>query len=159
MVIMRFAFYLLFLVTVNLLGQNPVIYHSSQFERLQINVNSKIDHVYSLAEDDDGFLWIAEQSGLYRFDGDRFTYIKLSKSLGVVRQINPINEDSLLIATTHGMGIINSKSFRVDIHFFTSQNEEYYLEDNFIRWIINGKGNTYWIFTKTSVHLLDGNLK
>jgi ligand-binding sensor domain-containing protein len=110
-------------------------------------------------EDDDGYLWVAEQTGLYRFDGDRFTAINLPENLGnPIRQLSKINSDTMLVATTIGLGIVNTKNFKVDTRFFTSASNEYFLEDNFIRWVIKGTDKTYWVFTRTAVHLLDKDL-
>jgi len=153
---MRFYLCYIFFLSLNLLAQDPIIYHSSQFEKIQINDNSKLDHVYSLEEDDEGYLWIAERSGLYRFDGDRFTNITLPNSLGkTIRHINLINKDTILIATTKGLGIVNTKNFKVDTRFFNANYTEYFLENNFIRSVVEGKNNTFWVFTKTAIHLMD----
>jgi hypothetical protein len=37
--------------------------------------------INSIAQDDNGFLWLGTEDGVYRFDGDRFTHYKLLDSV------------------------------------------------------------------------------
>ena len=145
-------------------SQTHPIYSVDEFEKVSTEGNIKAPFINALEEDSSGFLWLGGTSGLKRFDGDRFTKIPLITNTGrelskCIRQLLAINKDTLLVATTYGLGIVNTKTLDINALFFNSTDTSYFLEDNFIRWIVKGKEGTLWIFTRTAVHLLDHQLK
>ena len=152
-------FFLCFLVE----AQNHSIFDVRQFQKIQIDQYSNLQFVNVLEEDNQGFLWLGGTSGLKRFDGDRTTSIPLvaknGRRLGAgIRQLLSINKDSILVATSFGLGVVNTKTLDFDGLFFESNEKGYFLEDNFVRWVIIGKEDTFWVFTKTAVHLLNSKL-
>src|ERR1700730_10647845 len=63
--------------------------------------------VYSMAQTQDGFLWLATTDGLVRFDGVRFVHWRPktghTELLGVVRSLCAARDESLWIGTASGL--------------------------------------------------------
>jgi ligand-binding sensor domain-containing protein len=69
--------------------------------------------VISIAQDDDGFLWLGTQDGVYRFDGEQFTHFSvddgLASSLVYVVGIDP--EGRVCVGGNNGLACWNGARF------------------------------------------------
>src|SRR3984893_14117550 len=63
--------------------------------------------IYSIAQTEDGYLWLATTDGLVRFDGVRFVHWRpktgYTELLGVVRKVYAARDGSLWIGTGSGL--------------------------------------------------------
>lgn len=121
-----------------------------------------------MAIDATGFLWIATENGLNRFDGSEFVYYPAgndpySPSSDLVFKLLPLNDSIMLLATNNGLNILNVKTglFR-KIYFTVKKPSGNRLLMQLLNTIIelnrDREGNI-WVGTATSLFRLDSSYK
>ncbi|QYJ80004.1 EAL domain-containing protein [Shewanella acanthi] len=104
--------------------------------------------VTSLAEDDDGYIWIGTLNGLNRFDGESFKHFFAGDRSGLSSsfiQSLLFDNGKLLVGTDNGLNIYNS-----DLETF-----EKLLNINEAIWSISENGSVYTIGTKDKLIEID----
>ena len=94
-------------------------------------------HIYALATDKKGNLWIGSEYGLYMYDGDTFTHFTSDNSLfpsGKVRSVEADDEGNVWIGVNNQLAKYDGKEFTF---YETDENTKYYftsicIDDNFI---------------------------
>lgn len=114
---MRFIFLLCFLVSVSVFGMAE----GRVTERLSIRDGLSNNFVTDITQDGYGFLWIATDNGLNRFDGERFIVFNEKDKTLKGNSIDAIYYDDvaghLWVGTKKGINIIDCRTLRnVDLH-------------------------------------------
>ncbi len=90
---LRFFIYLL-LYSTSLLGQEPISVYLTEKDGLPDN------EFYDVVEDDDGFMWLASNKGLFRYDGSEFKAYHHPKQVGsAVFQLNKDDDNTIWYIT------------------------------------------------------------
>lgn len=99
--------YLVFFILINVhlaFGQNFITYIYNDENGLVSNLAK------SLTQDDEGFIWVATDAGISKFDGNTFTNYQKNLPSLYVKQIINLPSHKLEIVTDFGIGQIISKS-------------------------------------------------
>ena len=120
--------------------------------------------VRGTVQDKDGFLWLATDAGLCRFDGDEFLTIhndpEDSTSIpdDVARDVSILPDGRLLVHTDMGLFVMNTHTMRgKTLRFNTSKFKD---NDNYIaEVIINEKHNQVIVQTTGAFHISDLSLE
>ncbi len=116
--------------------------------------------VTSVIQDSKGFLWIATQDGLNRYDGYSFKPYRnnpLDTNSLSNNNINSICEDrygNIWLGTNLGLSMLNRKTGRF-INYFTKANDPKTISDNRIYCVYEDKEGTIWAKTSLSVDKLN----
>ncbi len=156
-----FYYLLLFLLTISarlLFAQDQDI----KFEKITIKEGLSENTVYSISQDDHGFMWFGTQDGLNKFDGYKvsvFSSIDKLDSLHISDNwINKIKSDSVgnMYIATNGGGLnvynIHTKKF---FYFIHKLNDEKTLGSNRINTFIIDSKNTLWVGTNNGLDKYD----
>lgn len=93
----------------------PIFGQETSFKSYSVREGLAQSQVYSIVQDEQGFLWMATQgAGICRFDGEEFENFTVADQL----LSNTVNEllisgDSLLIGTNLGLSIFSAKNFNL----------------------------------------------
>lgn len=83
-------------------------------------------HVYALATDTKGNLWIGSEYGLYKYDGDTFTHFTSDNSFfpsGKVRSVEADDKGNVWIGVNNQLAKYDGKEFT---YYETEENTKYY---------------------------------
>ena len=131
----------------------PAQQQSLRFERISIEQGLSQSSVFSIAQDQQGFLWFATQEGLNRYDGYTFTIFRHSISDSSSISDNYINT---VFVDHHGrvwagtqFGGLNRFDRQTDrfIPFMHSENDPHSISSNYILPIYEDRRNTFWVGT------------
>lgn len=104
----------LFFFTLLILFQNPDL-QTEPFRHYDSEAGLSNNIVYDIFQDKDGFMWIATENGLNRFDGYEFKKYfhdnedSRSLSSNIVRSIREDKEGNLWIGTYNGLNLFNKE--------------------------------------------------
>lgn len=131
------------------------------FERITIDHGLSQNSVEGITQDKNGFIWIATQDGLNRYDGYSFKIFK-SKSGNINSFVTSMITDFALtkdrqylwLGTIQGVDIMNVNNF--DIHHLNNyQERNHLLKENTISSIFIDSKNRIWIGTIDGLNLFD----
>ena len=151
---------LLFPVSKVIASENNINQNPLKFERISIAEGLSQSYVYDITQDKNGFIWIATQDGLNRYDGKSFVYYrhdstdKKSISDNFIRKIFIDNNDILWVGTNKGLSRYNKVLDNFD-NFFHQTNDSNSLKDNEIWDIYQDPNNNIWVSTKEGLHKFD----
>ncbi len=125
----------------------------SVFERITLEQGLSQSSVFSIAQDQQGFLWFATQEGLNRYDGYNFKIYRHTSSDSFSLSDNYINtvfvdHRGVLWAGTQfgGLNEYESSGGRFT-HFRYSKNDSCSISSNYILHVYEDRRNTMWIGT------------
>ena len=134
------------------LGNNAPL----KFKQLTIEEGLSQSNVFSIVEDHYGFVWIATENGLNRYDGENFKYFK--KSIGdkqslsnnFVRKVYIDSKKNLWVGTQSGLNLYD----RGNENFtrFLSSDTQNTLRDNVIWDIYEDNKGVVWVSTELGLH-------
>ena len=133
-----------------------------KFEQLSIESGLSQNYVYSIVQDEQGFIWIATEDGLNRYDGYKFKYYRhnladnKSISDNLIRKVFIDSNNNLWVGTQNGLSRYNREldSFTTYKHH---PNQSHSLSDNVIWDIYQDNSANIWISTETGLHKYDLN--
>lgn len=110
-----------------------------------------------LVQDSLGYIWVATQNGLVRYDGAQFTVLKTNQGLSSnqVEALLLLNERKLLIGTRNGLDLYDTYSGEM-LHFVPDPDQN--LEANWIRSLCQ-RGDSLFVSSFYGLHILDAELK
>ena len=136
-------FYVLFIYSINL---------SSQIKSIEIETgkynSGKIGFVSDIFQDSRGFLWIATNDGLYKYDGYNYTQYEYSPekqnsiSSNLVKCIAEDKNGKLWIGTNYGLNCFDPETESFE-RFYANKNEKSINSNNIRKIIIDN--NNIWI--------------
>ncbi|NRA59703.1 MAG: EAL domain-containing protein [Psychrobium sp.] len=107
--------------------------------------------VFDLVQDRHGFLWLATQSGVVRFDGDKFRTFNVIQggiAHNLIRTLFIDSKNRLWVGTENGLNRYDEINER-----FVSYNNRGLL-DNKILSIYEDNNNRLWVSTGSAIHIL-----
>ena len=117
-------------------------------------------YVFSIAQDKEGFIWVATQDGLNRYDGKVFVHYrhiskdKNSLANNFIRKVFIDNQNILWVATENGLSRYNRALDNFD-NFTHISNNITTLRDNKIWDIYQDNFNKIWVSTSQGLHIYD----
>jgi diguanylate cyclase (GGDEF)-like protein/PAS domain S-box-containing protein len=155
-------FILLILFTYNVNASSSTNQHNLtnspiKFDHLTISDGLSQSYVFNIKQDSDGFIWIATEDGLNRYDGKNFVHYRhdgndpTSIIDNQVRTIYIDNNETMWVATSNGLSVYNkeSDSFK---NFQHDDDVNGSLKDNIIWNIYQDNKNNMWVSTQTGLH-------
>ncbi|MFT5756139.1 MAG: diguanylate cyclase (GGDEF)-like protein/PAS domain S-box-containing protein [Alteromonadaceae bacterium] len=147
----------LYLLTVSSLSLAATMTSPIKFEQLTTKDGLSQSYVYDMVQDQQGFIWIATQDGLNRYDGDKFVHYRHnilepnSLANNFIRKVFIDKDNTLWVGTDNGLSKFNRQTndFR---NFTTNENNHASLKDNVIWNIYQDKKNKLWITTEQGIH-------
>ena len=139
----------------NSINQPPL-----KFERISIAEGLSQSYVYDIVQDTNGFIWIATQDGLNRYDGKNFVYYRhdstnrASIADNFIRKLFIDNKNVLWVGTNAGLSRYDETLDRFD-NFFHQADDSNSLKDNEIWDIYQDQQNNILISTKSGLHKYD----
>jgi len=143
----------------NNINQTPL-----KFERISISEGLSQSYVYDIVQDKNGFIWIATQDGLNRYDGKNFVYYRhdstnrSSIADNFIRKLFIDNKNALWVGTNAGLSRYNESLDSFD-NFFHQEDDNNSLKDNEIWDIYQDQQNSILISTKSGLHKYDNENK
>ncbi|MGI0119063.1 hybrid sensor histidine kinase/response regulator transcription factor [Zooshikella sp. RANM57] len=122
-----------------------------RFNSLSVHQGLSQQTVNAIAQDKLGFIWIATDDGLNRFDGYDIKIYRTQKGNNKTLNSNAINMlhvdeyGKLWIATDDGISLYDRTDDSFDTYFYSEPSE-----NNRIFSLSKGKGNNLWVVTKSS---------
>ena len=117
-------------------------------------------YVFSITQDKEGFIWIATEDGLNKYDGNVFVHYRHnaadrnSLANNIVRKVFIDNKNILWVATENGLSRYNRALGNFD-NFSYSPNDINTLRDNEIWDIYQDNSNKIWVSTAQGLHIYD----
>ena len=151
---------LLFPHTKALASQNNINQTPLKFERISIAEGLSQSYVYDIIQDHNGFIWIATQDGLNRYDGKNFVYYRHdstnSSSIAdnFIRKLFIDKQNVLWVGTNKGLSRYNESLDNFD-NFHHKSSDSNSLKDNEIWDIYQDNSNDIWVSTKEGFHKYD----
>lgn len=132
---------------------------SLRFQQFQVNDGLSQGTIYNINQTKDGYLWVATQDGLNRFDGNSFKQYRWksdnpsSIANNIVRKIYVDSEDILWIGTQNGLSRYNPEQDNFINYFASDKNTG--LLDSVIWEIYEDNKKTLWVSTESGLHKYD----
>ncbi|GAA0821553.1 EAL domain-containing protein [Colwellia asteriadis] len=131
-----------------------------KFSQFSANEGLSSSNAFAITQDQQGYLWIATEDGLNRFDGKNFQVYRhdianaFSISDNVIRKIFIDSNNTLWIGTQNGLSRYNRELDNFD-NFHHDVNNANSLKDNIIWDIYQDQNQRLWVSTSTGVQSLD----
>lgn len=119
-------------------------------------------YVFDIVQDKRGFIWVATEDGLNRYDGANFKYYrsdisdKNSIADNFIRNLYIDKSDTLWVGTANGLSRYNEKLDNFDNYVHETGNINS-LSDNTIWGISEDKSGSLWVSTKIGLHQFNKN--
>jgi len=128
-----------------------------KFTPLTIKQGLSQSYVYDIVEDHQGFMWVATQEGLNRYDGNEFVHyknnilIENSVANNFIRKVFVDKSNTLWVGTQNGLSKYNHETDSFE-NFYHDKHNTSSLQDNVIWDIYQDKADTLWVTTTEGVH-------
>lgn len=154
--ILRFIlFILLFCSKFCLLGQN---YHIN-YEHITTQEGLANNFVNHIIQDKQGFIWMATQDGLNKYDGYNFEVFKVNPAepnglpSNIITTLQEDTQGNIWIGTEKGLATLNIKTGKIkNLAFFENQNiNNLYIDSQGRFWIVADKYHIFLLKTETDI--------
>lgn len=139
------------LVAAPLRAQQALNFSRFLSENTQVERGLSQNTVYSVFQDNNGFMWFGTWDGLNRFDG--YTFVSYSKEQELsnesVRAICQTG-NTLWVGTENGLNALNLESGKIQ-NFFASISDSNSINDNWINSIVVNPMGNLWIVTASGL--------
>jgi len=148
--------------TENLIAANTSLSNQAalKFKHLLTTDGLSQNNVFDIVQDHDGFIWIATEDGLNRYDGKNFVHYRKnlenphSIAHNTIRRIFIDKDGVLWVGTKNGLSKYNVKLDNFDNYYHQEGNNDS-LKDNVIWDIYQDKTNNIWISTTSGIQKYD----
>ncbi len=124
----------------------------STIENVTFNSKLRNHSITCISQDNNGFLWVGTNLGLFKYDGYHFTAFNVNSNPSLlnnnIRSIL-INENDLWIGTKGGINIINLET-KNNITFKNNDSIQSSIASNYVTKIFKDHSNTIWIAYNTN---------
>jgi len=133
-----------------------------KFQHLTAADGLSQNNVFDIVQDKEGFIWIATENGLNRYDGYDIVHYKKDiskpKSLAdnVIRKLFIDRTGSLWVGTAKGISVYDSQKDNFN-NYYLEGNEKNFTNNNIIWDIFQDSQGSIWVSTETGIHKLDTN--
>lgn len=130
---------------------------SVNFSQLSVKNGLSQNTVYAMVQDQQGFMWIATEDGLNRFDGEKFVHYRHSANNrhsiadNLIRKVFVDKSNTLWVGTQNGLSRYNAKQDNFD-NYLANTEDNHALLDNIIWDIYQDNKNNIFISTGTGLH-------
>jgi len=151
---------LLFPYNNTLAFENNINQPPLKFERISIAEGLSQSYVYDIIQDKNGFIWIATQDGLNRYDGKNFVYYRHDRANkdsiadNFIRKLFIDNNNVLWVGTNKGLSRYSQTLDNFE-NFYHQSNNTNSLKDDEIWDIYQDQQDVIWISTKEGLHKFD----
>jgi diguanylate cyclase (GGDEF)-like protein/PAS domain S-box-containing protein len=145
--------------TENLIAENTSL--SSQatlkFKHLLTSDGLSQNNVFDITQDKEGFIWIATEDGLNRYDGKHFVHYRKdladpnSIANNFIRKVFVDNAGVLWVGTEKGLSKYNVLLDNFE-NFYHQEGNNESLQDDMIWDIYQDKDNNIWVSTTNGIH-------
>ena len=148
---------LTYLVSVNVSASTDTTQPPIKFDRLTVADGLSQNSTYSITQDQQGFIWIATQDGLNRYDGEHFVQYRKNNSDpnsiadNFIRKVFIDNTNTLWVGTENGLSKYNRKTDNFE-NFYTSTDDSNTLSDNLIWDIYQDNNGMLLVSTEAGLH-------
>ncbi len=128
-----------------------------KFKTLSTQDGLSQSYVFSIAQDKQGFIWIATEDGLNRYDGQTFTHYRHNDNKphsiadNFIRKVFVDRQGTLWVGTNNGLSRYNPELDNFNNYYNETTNINS-LSDNVIWDIYQDKKNTLWVTTANGMH-------
>lgn len=122
------------------------------------------NHIHKILQDERGFIWLATDEGLNRYDGTVFTaFYHNDKDLtslpsNTIKDMALLPDNRLVLATLEGLCLFNSISGKSHT-FYEQSNPDHYSFNNDFLFVRYDKHQHIWAASRTSLYLFNNNLQ
>jgi diguanylate cyclase (GGDEF)-like protein/PAS domain S-box-containing protein len=127
-----------------------------KFKRLLSADGLSQNNVFDITQDHDGFIWIATEVGLNRYDGSNFVHYKnnpadkSSIANNFIRKVFVDNQGTLWVGTKKGLSKFNAELDNFENYYHQLGNSDS-LKDNMIWDIYQDKTDNIWVSTTSGI--------
>ncbi|XQW85954.1 EAL domain-containing protein [Thalassotalea piscium] len=135
----------------------PYLNTEIRFQSLNTYDGLSQSYVYDIIQDTNGFIWIATDDGLNRYDGKEFihyrsdTFDPHSIAHNFIRNLYIDNTNTLWVGTYDGLSRYNPQLDNFD-NFVHDDNNSESLTDNIIWDVYQDNAGTIWVATESGLH-------
>ncbi len=140
------------------ISREPTPVNLLKFSSLTTSDGLAQSYVFSIAQDKQGFIWLATEDGLDRYDGKSFVHYRHnatdenSLADNFVRKVYIDKKNTLWIATENGLSKYNRQLDNFD-NFTHISNNKNTLQDDKIWDIYQDSANNIWVSTSQGLHI------
>ncbi|PKP52061.1 MAG: hypothetical protein CVT92_10690 [Bacteroidetes bacterium HGW-Bacteroidetes-1] len=150
------SFVLLFLAfSPTIIAQSSLYFDRFLSENTRIERGLSQNSIYTIFQDEEGFMWFGTWDGLNRFDG--YNFVTYNKEQGLSNEtIRAVfqHENVLWVGTEMGLNAINLEDGKIS-SFFSIEGDSASLSDNWINHITRDHDSKLWISTAKGLTELD----
>ncbi|WP_448247407.1 EAL domain-containing protein [Thalassotalea agariperforans] len=145
------------MVSVNVSASTDTTQPQIKFDRLTVADGFSQNSTHSITQDQQGFIWIATQDGLNRYDGEHFVQYRKNNSDpnsiadNFIRKVFIDNTNTLWVGTENGLSKYNRKTDNFE-NFYTSTDDSNTLSDNLIWDIYQDNNGMLLVSTEAGLH-------
>lgn len=154
--IYRISLVLLFLAfSSTLIAQSSLYFDRFLSENTRIERGLSQNSIYTIFQDEEGFMWFGTWDGLNRFDG--YNFVTYNKEQGLSNEtIRAVfqQENVLWVGTEMGLNAINLEDGKIS-SYFSIEGDSASLSDNWINHITTDHDGKLWISTAKGLSELD----
>ncbi|MGH2644128.1 MAG: ligand-binding sensor domain-containing protein, partial [Chitinophagaceae bacterium] len=163
---LRYGLCLLFIICNTLLQAQPLLRH---IEKLTTDKGLSNNTVLDIAQDKEGFLWIATRHGLNRYDGTEVVQYYAGKQPGylpdnIIYRLIPSDSSHIILATHQGLSVLDTHtdSFRnilLPSGLLTERHEQAQQPvDNRVFLLEKDAYGNFWVGSPSGIYRLDKDL-
>jgi diguanylate cyclase (GGDEF)-like protein/PAS domain S-box-containing protein len=145
--------------TENLIKANTSLSNQAalKFKHLLTTDGLSQNNVFDIVQDRDGFIWIATEDGLNKYDGKNFVHYRKnladpnSIANNFIRKVFVDNDGVLWVGTAKGLSKYNVRLDNFE-NFYHQENSNESLKDNMVWDIYQDKSDNIWVSTTEGIH-------
>ncbi|MDP4174881.1 MAG: two-component regulator propeller domain-containing protein [Bacteroidota bacterium] len=155
------CFLVILIIPSGILSQRKTDQSRLKFERISVDQGLSQSSVFSICQDNKGFLWFGTLEGLNKYDGYNFTIFKANQSSknslssSTIFKIYEDKRGNLWIGTLGGGLNKYDKEKECFVRYMHNSSDPFSISDNNVRAIFEDSNNNLWIGTNNGLNVFD----